>query len=205
VDGRSSRNAAGRPAQIKTRTSSGMDIGAKALTGNSGLDSLNLDPQHPGRYQERVSDLLGLQDVNKTDLSAFEARGGKLLLMHGLADGLVATEATTEYYLRLIGDMGLRNVREFVRYYTIPGLGHVFGSPSSTGGGFFASWDPLPALDAWVESGTAPSGLVTTASECPDEGAHPPGLRVAVVAQVQRHRRSQQRRELHLRALRRTR
>jgi feruloyl esterase len=58
--------------------------------------------------------------------------------------------------------MGLGNVRNFVRYYTIPGLGHVLGSPSSTGGGFFASWDPLPALDAWVESGTAPSGLVTT-------------------------------------------
>jgi feruloyl esterase len=132
------------------------------VTGNSGFDSLNLDPQRPGKYQERVSDLLGLQDVNKTDLSAFQKRGGKLLLMHGLADGLVATEATTEYYLRLISDMGLGNVRNFVRYYTIPGLGHVLGSPSSTGGGFFASWDPLPALDAWVESGTVPSGLVTT-------------------------------------------
>jgi feruloyl esterase len=42
-----------------------------------------------------------------------------------------------------------------------PGLGHVLGSPSAAGGGF-ASWDPLPALDAWVESGRAPSGLVTT-------------------------------------------
>lgn len=132
------------------------------VTGNSGFDSISLDPQHPGPYRDRISDLLGLQDVNKTDLSAFEKRGGKLLLMHGLADGLVATEATTEYYLRVIGDMGPGKVRKFVRYYTIPGLGHVFGSPSSTGGGFFASWDPLPALDAWVESGQAPSGLVTT-------------------------------------------
>ena len=53
-------------------------------------------------------------------------------------------------------------VRGFLRYYTIPGLGHVFGSPRTAGGGFFAAWDPLPALDAWVESGQAPSGLVTT-------------------------------------------
>ncbi|HEY6051317.1 MAG TPA: tannase/feruloyl esterase family alpha/beta hydrolase, partial [Thermoanaerobaculia bacterium] len=118
--------------------------------------------QRPGRYQERISDLLGLQDVNKTNLSAFQKRGGKLLLMHGLADGLVATEATTEYYLRLIGDMGKKNVRSFVRYYTIPGLGHVFGSPSgsappATSGGFFASWDPLPALEAWVEKGQQPA------------------------------------------------
>src|SRR6267378_4394274 len=42
-------------------------------------------------------------------------------------------------------------------------------------------------------------------SECRDEGAHPPGLRVAVLAEVQRRRRSQQRRELHMRALRRRR
>ena len=127
------------------------------ITGDSHFDSLTLDPQRPGPYRERVSDLLGLQDVNKTDLSAFQKRGGKLLLMHGLADGLVATEATTEYYLRLISDMGRRNVRSFVRYYTIPGLGHVFGSPRSAGGGFFASWDPLPALEAWVEQGQQPA------------------------------------------------
>jgi feruloyl esterase len=132
------------------------------VTGDSHFDSLTLDPQHPGPYQERISDLLGLQDVNRTDLSAFRKRGGKLLMMHGLADGLVATEATTEYYLRLIEEMGAKSVRSFVRYYTIPGLGHVFGSPQSAGGGFFAGWDPLPALEAWVEKGQAPSGLVTT-------------------------------------------
>ena len=132
------------------------------ITGDSHFDSLTLDPQRPGPYRERISDLLGLQDVNKTDLSAFQKRGGKLLLMHGLADGLVATDATTEYYLRMIGDMGLNRVRSFARYYTIPGLGHVFGSPRTAGGGFFAGWDPLPALEAWVEKGQAPSGLVAT-------------------------------------------
>jgi feruloyl esterase len=132
------------------------------VTGDSHFDSLTLDPQHPGPYRERISDLLGLQDVNKTDLSAFRKRGGKLLLMHGLADGLVATDATTEYYLRLIDEMGSKTVRSFVRYYTIPGLGHVFGSPRSAGGGFFAGWDPLAALEAWVEKGAVPSGLVTT-------------------------------------------
>jgi hypothetical protein len=132
------------------------------ITGDSHFDSLTLDPQHPGRYRERVSDLLGLQDVNKTDLSAFQKRGGKLLLMHGLADGLVATDATTEYYLRVVADMGPKTARSFVRYYTIPGLGHVFGSPRSAGGGFFAAWDPLPALEAWVEKGQAPTGLITT-------------------------------------------
>jgi feruloyl esterase len=132
------------------------------VTGNPRFDSLTLDPQNPGPYRERISDLLGLQDVNKTDLSAFQERRGKLILMHGLADGLVATDATTDYYLRVIGEMGAKNARSFVRYYTIPGLGHVFGSPRTAGGGFFAGWDPLAALEAWVEKGKEPSGLVTT-------------------------------------------
>jgi feruloyl esterase len=140
------------------------------VTGDSHFDSLTLDPQHPGPYQERVSDLLGLQDVNRTDLSAFQERGGKLLMMHGLADGLVATQATTDYYKRLIEEMGTKSVRSFVRYYTIPGLGHVFGSPQSAGGGFFAGWDPLPALEAWVEKGQAPSGLVTTDQNAATKG-----------------------------------
>jgi feruloyl esterase len=140
------------------------------VTGDSRFDSLTLDPQHPGPYQERVSDLLGLQDVNRTDLSSFQERGGKLLMMHGLADGLVATQATTDYYKRLIEEMGTKSVRSFVRYYTIPGLGHVFGSPQSAGGGFFAGWDPLPALEAWVEKGQAPSGLVTTDQNAATKG-----------------------------------
>lgn len=132
------------------------------VTGDAAFDSLALDPQRPGPWQERIGDLLGLQDVNRTDLSAFARRGGKLILMHGLADGLVATDATTEYYLRVGWDMGWSRVRRFVRYYTIPGQGHVYGSPFAAGGGFYTAWDPLGALDRWVETGEAPGTLVAT-------------------------------------------
>ena len=132
------------------------------ITGDRHFDSLTLDPQHPKHFRERISDLTGLQDVNRTDLSAFQEGGGKLILMHGLSDGLVATNATVDYYLRLVEEMEPDTVASFVRFYTIPGLGHVFGSPAASGGGFFASWDPLPALDNWVVNGQAPSGLVAT-------------------------------------------
>lgn len=140
------------------------------VTADSHFDSLTLDPQHPGQYQERISDLLGLQDVNKTDLSAFQKRGAKLLLMHGLADGLVATDATTEYFLRVVADMGPRTVRSFVRYYTIPGLGHVLGAPAAVGGGFTAAWDPLAALEGWVEHGNAPGALVASDTNAATRG-----------------------------------
>jgi feruloyl esterase len=140
------------------------------VTRDPTFDSLALDPQHPGEWREEVAARQRLQDVNGTDLGAFRRHGGKLLLMHGLADGLVATDATTFYWLRLIGDMGPKAVRSFARYYTIPGLGHVFGSPFASGGGFGAAWDPLTALDEWVETGKAPEGLVATGTNAAAPG-----------------------------------
>lgn len=138
------------------------------VTGQPGFDSLTIDPEHPGQYQQKISSVLGLMDVNKTDLSEFQGRGGKLLLMHGQADGLVATRATVDYYHRLVSAMGAPKTASFVRFYLVPGLGHVFGSPF--GAGFQLSWDPLAALEGWVENGTAPPGLVGTDTAAPTKG-----------------------------------
>ncbi len=49
-----------------------------------------------------------------------------------------------------------RGVREFVRYYEIPGYGHAVSTV------FNASWDSLAALENWVEHGRAPERLVVT-------------------------------------------
>ena len=114
------------------------------------FDSLSLDPQKPGKWQERISELTALQDVNKTDLSAFQARGGKLLMAHGKADVLVSTRATEQYYKRLQKTMGTDKVNQFVRYYEIPGYGHALSTV------YNASWNSLAALEAWVEKGQAP-------------------------------------------------
>ena len=95
------------------------------VTRDPGFNSLTLDPQNPGAYQARISALTGLQDVNKTDLSAFQAKGGKILMAHGLGDMLVSTRATEQYYERLKTTMGAAKVDGFVRYYEIPGYGHA--------------------------------------------------------------------------------
>ena len=114
------------------------------------VNSLTVDPQNPGEYQARISALTALQDVNKTDLSAFDAKGGKILMAHGTADALVSTQATEQYYLRLRQTMGDSAVANFVRYYEIPGYGHAASSV------FNASWDSLTTLENWVEKGEAP-------------------------------------------------
>jgi hypothetical protein len=90
------------------------------------------------------------------DLSAFAARGGKLLLAHGTVDVLVSARATEEYYQRLQAKMGPWAVDAFVRFYEVPGYGHA---GSST---FNAAWDSLTALERWVEKGTSPREEVVT-------------------------------------------
>ena len=126
------------------------------VTRDAGFDSLSLDPQNPGPWAERINALMRLQDVNSTDLSAFERKGGKLLMAHGSADVLVSTRATAQYYQRLQTTMGAETVQRFARYYEVPGYGHA---ASTT---FNASWDALGALDRWVTEGQAPNAEIVT-------------------------------------------
>ncbi|WP_248323532.1 MULTISPECIES: tannase/feruloyl esterase family alpha/beta hydrolase [unclassified Caballeronia] len=118
------------------------------------VNSLTVDPQSPGAYQARISALTAEQDVNKTDLSAFNAKGGKILMAHGMADALVSTQATEQYYQRLRQTMGASTVSNFVRYYEIPGYGH------STSSIFNAGWDSLTTLENWVEKGVTPPAQI---------------------------------------------
>lgn len=128
------------------------------VTRDPAFNSLTLDPAKPGPWQERISVLTGLQDINKTDLSIFEAHGGKLLMAHGSADVLVSTRATEQYFQRLQSTMGREKVQRFARYYEIPGYGHAVSTV------FNAAWDSLSALDAWVEKGEAPAAQVVADS-----------------------------------------
>ncbi|MBE7366538.1 tannase/feruloyl esterase family alpha/beta hydrolase [Ramlibacter pallidus] len=126
-----------------------------SVTRDANFDSLTLDPENPGPYAGRISDLSQQLDT-KTDISGFQARGGKLLLAHGTADILVSTRATQEYYRRLQAQFGQAKLDTFARYYEVPGLGHAISSV------FNAAWDSLTTLEQWVEKGTAPGPQVTT-------------------------------------------
>ncbi|WGS54143.1 tannase/feruloyl esterase family alpha/beta hydrolase [Paraburkholderia sp. D15] len=120
------------------------------VTRDPNYNSLTVDPQNPGSLQTRISQLTALQDVNKTDLSAFNAKGGKILMAHGMADALVSTRSSEQYYQRLQATMGVSAVANFVRFYEIPGYGHAVSSV------FNASWDSLTTLENWVENGVTP-------------------------------------------------
>jgi len=124
------------------------------VTRNPNFNSLSLDPQNPTIWQNRIVELTGIQDANKTDLSAFQSRGGKILMAHGSHDALVSTRATEQYFSRIRNTMGASAVTGFMRYYEIPGYGH------STSTVFNAAWDSVTTLEDWVEKNIAPPAQV---------------------------------------------
>jgi feruloyl esterase len=105
-------------------------------------------------------------DINtdNPDLSAFQARSGKLLQYHGLADELIMPQGSINYYHRTLGQMGgLAAVQPFYRLFLIPGFGH--GTLNGTANPLANNPAPAPgqlyaALTDWVENGVAPESIV---------------------------------------------
>ena len=116
------------------------------------FNSLTFDPLNPAAYESRVQAASALTDATSTDLSAYVAKGGKLIMTHGLADEIVSTDSSTDYYNGLVQRFGQNSVDSFVRFYLMPGVGHGTGP-------FHPAIDSLSALDQWVESGNAPETL----------------------------------------------
>ena len=173
---------------ISVQVDQGMQYG---ITRTPGYDSLSVDPENPGQWGPRFSELSALID-QPVNLDAFAARGGKLLLVHGLTDILVSSRATAEYYERLQRRMGRHAVERFARYYEIPGFGHALSTI------FNASWDSLTTLEKWAEQGRAPGPQVVT-DTVGVAGPHAAAVRIPRVAALQRPRRRQRGRVVHLR------
>jgi hypothetical protein len=98
-----------------------------------------------------------IYDATSFDLRAFKARGGKMLLWHGMADGGISVTSSIGYYQGVTKFMGGRKQTEdFFRMYLIPGVHHCGGGPGLT------DFDALTLLDNWVEKGQEPQALIAS-------------------------------------------
>jgi feruloyl esterase len=112
------------------------------------------------RDPARLATMSAVYDADSGDLAAFKARGGKLLLYHGWADPIVTPWATLEYYAALEKRFGGPDAtREFARLFMLPGFDHC--GLQRGAGADNAGFDPLPALEAWVERGEGPDTIDT--------------------------------------------
>lgn len=94
------------------------------------------------------------------DLTAFHARGGRLILYHGWSDQGVTPLGSLDYYSQVAARQGgMAKIREWFRLFMVPGMFHCRGGNAPN------SFDFMPAIAAWVEQGTAPDGIVATQRE----------------------------------------
>ena len=100
-----------------------------------------------------------IYDATSFDLRAFKARGGKMLIWHGWADGAIVATSSIGYYEGVMKFMGDRKQTEdFLRLFLIPGVHHGGGGPGLT------EFDVFTALENWVEKVQAPEKLIACRS-----------------------------------------
>ncbi len=157
----------------------GAQFGSEASWGAMGTTSfpagaeryLEFTPNPPPQYTyrdfnfdtdpPRIEDALRRYDPvppgEAPDLTAFERRGGKLIVYHGWADGGVSPINTLDYYSQVAHlQGGMMEVRDWFRLFMVPGMFHCRGGDAPN------TFDFMPAIMAWVEKGVAPDGVVAT-------------------------------------------
>ena len=126
------------------------------LVQNPDRDWLTADVEHEvDRDDAAVGHIL---NATNPDLTAFEGRGGKLILFQGWSDPLVSPLATVNYYESVVTRMSRANAERFTRLYMVPGMPHCFGG---SGPNTFGT-TMLTALQHWVEKGVAPQAIIAT-------------------------------------------
>ncbi|MBI5385949.1 MAG: tannase/feruloyl esterase family alpha/beta hydrolase [Verrucomicrobia bacterium] len=101
---------------------------------------------------EQYGAVIGTDDP---DLTRFRDRGGKVIILHGLADQLIPAEGTIDYYKRVQQRMGgPEKAAQFARLFLAPGVDHGFRGAGTTPTG------QMEALIRWVEEGLAPDKLM---------------------------------------------
>jgi len=94
--------------------------------------------------------------ADNPNLSAFRAAGGKLIMWQGLADQLIFTGDSINFYNEaLSANGGVNRTEQFWRYFLAPGVAHC-GTP---GAGSIAPTNPMQQVIDWVEHGQAPNVL----------------------------------------------
>ncbi len=100
----------------------------------------------------RMAAIRAMLDATDPDLSAFKARGGKMIMYHGLADTALTPYMSIGYYEQVMKTVPA--AQDFMRLFLVPGMFHC------RGGIGVDRIDALTPLIDWVEGGKAPASLV---------------------------------------------
>ncbi|HEX6993124.1 MAG TPA: tannase/feruloyl esterase family alpha/beta hydrolase [Gammaproteobacteria bacterium] len=117
------------------------------------------------RYRARREQIAAWLDTTNPDLSAFRARGGKMIIAIGTDDTIAPSGEQLNYYQSILDTMGREAVDSFARLYVLPQTGHgLTGRAAAIDGDgdrieprpIPSGFDRLALLRNWVENGVAP-------------------------------------------------
>jgi len=114
------------------------------------IESFDID-QDP----QRASTLRNILDATDADLSAFQRRGGKIMMYFGWADPQLNARMGVEYYEKVVERMG-GSTGDFFRLFMVPGMFHCRGGVGTD------TFDAETPLVKWVESGAAPEQIAAS-------------------------------------------
>jgi hypothetical protein len=125
-----------------------------------------------------VDDRLGdiVNDATRGSLREFFARGGKLMMFHGLADTLVPPAQPVDFFERHTAETGKDAMSKSARLYLAPGVMHCGGGTGPDSFNATLGIPPKPpahdrrhdmfsALIEWAEGGSAPRSIIATKFE----------------------------------------
>jgi len=95
-------------------------------------------------------------DAMDPNLKTFADRGGKLLMYHGWADPGISPRNSVNYYLSVVDKLGSKKASNSIRLFMVPGMGHCAGGDGTD------RFDPVAAVDQWVEKGKAPDSIAAS-------------------------------------------
>lgn len=120
----------------------------------------NFDTDAPGIFRSndvyKESSMSFMTPPKPTDLSKFNAKGGKMIVYHGVSDPVFSVNDSIQWLENL--HKADAKAADYARLFTVPGQNHCSGGPSTS------QFDMLSALVNWVENGKAPDQIVAKAS-----------------------------------------